>query len=406
MPESPTIYPESRKRNGVIVGWRVVIKKWPGGDPPFRSRSVPTEDAGKALAARLIKEWEAEQRVEHAKAAGGNDATLTLSEYFGLHRKAIYGDRVLGGRTAVGYDADWRLRIEPKFGARVIATITRREVRRWISELEAGPSTKHNTCTVLAKIFGYAERMEHVPEDPTFKLFDFVESPESSRLKRGDALELDEVIEMADTVDPHYRFLVLFLASSGLRINEALALTWADIRRMTEDRLEVTIDKQWERVGPSGGRRAIGDVKTVRAHRTIPVWMMPETREAFDAYQAKWGSDRRDYVFRTPSGVPVQDGPFRAKVWRPACDAVNRTHKIHGLRHFAVSFWIMANVNRYEIARWIGHADPGFTEKRYGHWFDRLKNEMMNPRYKAGMEAASRRLRGDDDPDMGVPAIA
>ena len=129
----------------------------------------------------------------------------------------------------------------------------------------------------------------------------------------------------------HAGIFVRFLAFTGLRISEARALTWADVR---SDRLVVP-----GRVTKNGRPRAVP--------------LVPALREPLERLRAlaSCGGPFSDYVL--PRAVP-------RKAIRSACRAVGLPMlSFHCFRHWFATKTIEAGVDVPTVARWLGHSDGG-----------------------------------------------
>jgi len=157
-------------------------------------------------------------------------------------------------------------------------------------------------------------------------------------------LTADEVSQLAQACLPHRHgpaiaALVRFLAETGVRVGEALALTWADLE------LE---------------GRALARVRTSKngEGRTVPL-----TEEAVQAARTR---------------LTQHTGPWHGlsqstlnHVFRAAREAVATTRGdaqvvVHTLRHTAASRLVRAGVSLPVVSAWLGHRDHRST-LRYVH---------------------------------------
>lgn len=135
--------------------------------------------------------------------------------------------------------------------------------------------------------------------------------------------------------------LVRFLAETGLRLGEALALEWKD--------LDLTGAKPGARVGSSKN----GDARWV-----------PLTHDAVHAARTRLSPESRGPWYRMSPSV-VQH------VFRFARNAVSSTRGdrevvLHALRHSAASRLVQAGVSLPVVSKWLGHRDHRST-LRYVH---------------------------------------
>jgi integrase len=162
---------------------------------------------------------------------------------------------------------------------------------------------------------------------------------------------------------------VPFLADTGLRIGEAAALRWRDVDTL---RGTVTVRETLVEVPaymtPDGTSVMIGPPKTRAGLRTVPT-LTDETAARLVARRAGAGPD--DFVWATPTGVPLRPKLWRSRVWRPAvlrAGLVDPQPTPHTLRHTAVALWIAAGTtDAYKLQRWAGHRSVTTIYRVYGH---------------------------------------
>lgn len=148
------------------------------------------------------------------------------------------------------------------------------------------------------------------------------------------------------------RALVLLLASTGLRIGEALALKPSDV-----DLDEGTVRVQKGKTSRQGGDSA----------RVVAV-VMPEAIDAL----GRWMDARANLdsvtghqrVFCTLDGRPMADAYVRQVLPRLAERAgiLGRVHA-HGLRHFYAATATKLGVPIFHVQRSLGHSNLGTTQQ-------------------------------------------
>jgi integrase len=152
------------------------------------------------------------------------------------------------------------------------------------------------------------------------------------------------------------------LVQSGLRISEAIGLTWADLDLESKPAL-LAVRRQIYR-----GR--VGPPKTRYGRRTIP--LSAGTAELLTRARARTEFDEdSDPVFATPRGTPHDVSNLRVRVLRPtAIRAGLEPVGFHVFRHTCASLLFDAGRNIKQIQEWLGHHDPGFTLSTYVHLID------------------------------------
>jgi integrase len=154
--------------------------------------------------------------------------------------------------------------------------------------------------------------------------------------------------------------LWLFLATTGCRLGEALALTWENVDLAAG---VVTINKAGQHIG---GEWTVTEPKTRSGIRTITL-----PREAIGAlrrqaeYRLAHGGGV--LVFANQSGAPLNRTTvahaMRVMCKRLAVPALSP----HGLRHLHASILLAEGLPLPEVSRRLGHANAGITASIYSH---------------------------------------
>jgi integrase len=208
-------------------------------------------------------------------------------------------------------------------------------------------------------------------------------------------LTREEVVRLADAIDPRYRALVFVLAYGGLRIGEAAALTTERVD-LAKRQLHVVQTVSWVKghhhlhePKTAAGRRKVGLPSLVAEELSTHLGRL-ETGEEFPP---SGGRERKRYqrlsfaseasakglAFPSLEGGYLQPTQFRARQFAPAVKAAGLDGlRIHDLRHTAVSFWIAQGADPKRIAARAGHASTSFTYDRYGNLFPDSEDDLMD----------------------------
>jgi integrase len=165
--------------------------------------------------------------------------------------------------------------------------------------------------------------------------------------------------------------LVHLLATTGLRISEAIALAWRNVQ-LDGSEPHITVRRAWV-------REQFGPPKSEHGRRTVPI---PHQRVvALRQHRARnpWATDD-DLVF-AHSGAPRLDPRRRREaVLRPenlrralrplAQEADVPWLGFHAFRHAFASMLIDDGRNIVQISRLLGHHSHGFTLGTYAHLMD------------------------------------
>jgi integrase len=276
----------------------------------------------------------------------------------------------------------------PTFGSATLAGVDRLAVREWVAALVEGglsPSRIRNAHQVLAQVFTAAVEGGRLARNPATGV----------RLPRRvdrEMLFLDaaQVEALADAIAPYYRVLVYFLAYTGLRFGEVVALKVGrlDLLRGTcevvESATEVGSRLEW-------GTTKTDERRTVR----LPRFLCDELA----AHLA--GRARDALVFAAPMDGPLRERKFLHGQLKPAARRAGLpgTLRAHDLRHTAASLLIRQGASVKAVQKTLGHRSAVVTLDRYGHlWPDELEDlaERLDRARAAAVAPSMRPIGGPD----------
>jgi integrase len=171
--------------------------------------------------------------------------------------------------------------------------------------------------------------------------------------------------------------LVVLAVSTGVRLGEALGVTWADIDL---ERRQMRIDKSLQRV--TGAGQVVSETKTRRSRRTIvlPVIAAEALRQQLSTQRSQrraFGHGWPDggFVFTSSNGRPldarnVQRG-FRRIVRRAKLPRM----RFHDLRHSCASLLLTQGVAPRVVMETLGHSRIAVTMDTYTHVMPALQHE-------------------------------
>lgn len=171
---------------------------------------------------------------------------------------------------------------------------------------------------------------------------DGVRVPKDHR-REGVFLTLAQVRAVAAATG-RYAALVWLLATTGLRIGEAVNLRVGDVD-VTRKRLRVTRAK-----GKRG--RDVGVPASVLAMLELE------------------GRGAGEWLFLNAIGGQVDVDHFRARWWSRGCKAAGVSARIHDLRHTAASLAIAQGADIKAVQTMLGHRTATLTLDTYGHLWE------------------------------------
>jgi integrase len=283
-----------------------------------------------------------------------------------------------------------RGRIMERFGDRLVAEITTRDVSRFLRDLDADGMTGRNVNkyrATLHAIFNYAIRPDTYSDlvsvnpvsatdrryQPPPAPLDHYERNEIEALaracergahratrnyKRRPVIESAEELAARAAEDQQDAAAFSLMFYSGLRLGELVALRWRNVRFLpdlsgvivtVEHALSADVEKT-----PKSGR-----------FRDVPV-ARPAAEALARLGQRDEFTSPDDYVFCNRFGQRLDGSALRRRYKRAAEAAGLRPVRLHGLRHAAGSVLARNGVSLVTIRDFYGHADLA-TTNRYLH---------------------------------------
>ena len=302
------------------------------------------------------------ERVVVSAALGEQSSTTeTFGEFFDdwLRNRRPY----LEPGTYRDYEIHGRKRLEtfrPIKLSRLSPTTIESWIARSVEEGRYAPKTINNSLATLVACLNDACRKGKLPRNPAAGV---------ARLPpvhvERDYLRLTEIPRYLDSCAAIYRPLAELLIATGMRISEALALTWQD----------VDFDNAAIRVLRSGKRDGDGSTKGDR-YRSVDFGPRLATAlgdlKSRHEEQAMTGAERA-LLFTTPPSptAPAErmDRTTVSRVWHKDAlsDAGLRDMPLHSLRHTAAAAWLTTGKPLMYVQRQLGHASITTTEQCYGH---------------------------------------
>jgi integrase len=221
--------------------------------------------------------------------------------------------------------------------------------------------TINNSLMVLRLALGHAEEDGLIARNPAASrpgARERIMLPAEHR--EMDYLRLDEIPRYLDACSALYRPLAEVLIACGLRISEALALTFRDV---DFDAGTLRVLRSSKREGPGStkgdrfrsvdfGSRIEGILRDLRARR--------EEHGTYKPTAAVYVDQEGDLLERR-----YVSGQMHKKALRRA--GLRKSLRLHDLRHTAAASWLACGLPLIYVQRQLGHASIKTTERAYGH---------------------------------------
>ncbi len=294
---------------------------------------------------------------EADRALGGAVDPRAGTVQFGDYVKRWLSSRELAPRTRELYGHLNKRLIAPTFANMPLARITPEAVRLWHSDLtsRAGALQAAKGYRLLRAVLNTAVADGLLLRNPCR-----IVGGGQERTPERPLVTPEQVLALAEAIEPRYRALVLLAGTGGLRLGELLGL-----RRDNVDTATAIVRIEEQATHLMSGERIVGPPKSAAGKRTV---VLPAiTVEALSAHLDQYTSvDDDALVFTDPSGQPLhKDALYKA--WRPARAAVGIEHAtIHDLRHAGATLAAWTGASTKELMARLGHASPR-AALRYQH---------------------------------------
>ncbi|HEX8743610.1 MAG TPA: site-specific integrase [Thermoleophilaceae bacterium] len=316
----------------------------------------------------LRDEFRAELRTGRARVEG-RAARATFAAIAGewlKREEQLVAVGELAPRTLEAYRSAVDGHLVPHFGAWQVRAITPDDLVAWHAEQRAAGAATwsiKNRWAALRLVLAYAVRRGYFEASPADQL------ERRERPRAGDArkrfLTDDEMAALLAATAPRYRAFVALGLFAGLRVSEAVGLTWGDV---DFDAGRIRVRHQLAR-GKAPTRVRI---KTPAGRRDV-VLMDGLASMLRRARLAAVFSDDGDPVLATANRTHVSarnaSRAFEQAVERAGLDGVT----YHVLRHTFASLLIAQGRDPVFVADQLGHADPAITMRVYAHLFREAK---------------------------------
>jgi len=373
----------------------------------------PTEAAAHEARQRLIGELKAGQLV--------STSNMTLRQWFKRWIATYEADPSTKPATLKNYRWAFEehilhslmvkqgqvVRVPQRWATRKLREITPDDVQEWVNgrlshiSVKTGqrmrPVTVAGLLRVLRIALGDAAKKQHV----AYNAAALVDGPKGASKPAPVHIEVGISDRIIDAFAGHQQLaaLVVLNARMGLRIGEALALTWHDF---DPDHHTLTIAKEVQRVAKPNADQLPDDepkshliVQPVKSAASHDVIHLPG--EVVDALLAqrdrvrlarrgageRWADPDPGLIFPGPFGElrdPVnvthlyQRHLQRVGLWAEVKAA--NAHKLHSLRHAAATDYIAHTGDVAGAAALLRHSQSAITEKFYSHAKDATRRRV------------------------------
>lgn len=328
-----------------------------------------------------------EQKIHHYGFSENGDELIS---HFMITWLNTYKKPFLKPITYILQERVVRLNIIPRWNKYRLKDINRTEYQQWINELikhYSEGTTRRIHSIFNSALFDAVNEYHILRENPAVKI-KIPRKVSTKELKFFTRVELDKFLDqVAEPVKNakykhsiQYYVLFTFMARTGLRIGEALALTWDDI-----DLVQNTVDVNKTLVYPLNSQPYLSTPKSKKSVRCIKL-------DDFTVNLIKKHRINRKEVvlmyenYKHPENNIVfyqQDGRWlRTNVVREYFKEICKRAKIpvlspHALRHSHAVHLLEAGANIKYVSERLGHASIKTTADTYLHVTKKIEDDAL-----------------------------
>ncbi len=258
-------------------------------------------------------------------------------------------------------------RLIPAVGPIYLKELSPSNVRQMVNALaDEGlkPGTLRNIRCPLSAACQQAVEDGIIPENPAAITIKGKSGNRASTVK----VSVAQARRLLDACRDSYLFPVWAICLyAGLRVGEALALTWADI---DFDERQISVRQNLTRVkAKSGMVRDFGTPKTEDSVRSVPI--AEELLEILQQHRDRSTGPVKPAGLLFPGKrkpkLPTSQTTALRNLYRALENAGMGLVRQHDLRHWCATLLIGSGVPVPTVAKILGHANPAITFKLYAH---------------------------------------
>ena len=310
-------------------------------------------------AAAQILDAEIQKRLTAAPSA---DHSLTLSGLVDLYRED-QKQNVKPSTYSRNYFACKRL-IDILGADTLVSRLNAGYVRKQFNSTGDENGTLNERLARLKALIRWGYKNDYIDDIRWLDKLDKSPDPEKKERLQEKFLESEELKRLLSSMSvPQWRLLTAFLALSGLRVGEAIALNLNDVD--THNRM-IHVSKTWDT-----NNELTTTAKTLSSSRDV--YMQDELLDlcrkikAFTLSENLRNGCKSDLLFCDPNGEHIVYTAYNKHLKENALRILGRRITPHALRHTHVALMAEAHVDLEIISRRLGHNSSKVTRDIYYH---------------------------------------
>lgn len=316
------------------------------------------------------------------------NGTEIVSQYF-LKWLEVFKKPYLKPITYSVQERNVRLNIVPRWGHYKLNEITRVEYQKWITELREHYSegTVRRIHSIMSTAINDAVHEFNIMRENPLQKIKIPKKKEHQKLQFFTKEQLDVFLSVAKPVKNskyqhsiQYQALFSLLARTGLRIGEALALTWDDLDLKAKT---ITVNKTL--VYPLNSTPYISTPKSKKSNRVVKLdndtfklmrKQLINQDEVILMYKNYMASDD-NLMFHQQDGRWLRTNVVR-EYFKEVCKRANLPIlSPHALRHSHAVHLLEAGANLKYVSERLGHASIKVTADTYLHVTEKIEDDAL-----------------------------
>lgn len=238
------------------------------------------------------------------------------------------------------------------------------KLNKYVNSMKTTKSNKVLLITILKSIYKYAFNVGYIDVNASTYLHveKGIQEKKTNKVNSIECLDIEKIEDITKYFDKEntINYLLITLVYTGMRVGEALALTWKDIDLK---RNMIDINKTLVYVN---GKYFIQEPKTIRSKRKIYVCdeVITVLKKQLEK-QDKQKITKESIVFCTKNNTYLNYNNVNKSLKRRLKDTKYSDIHLHTLRHIFTTIMLKNNVDVTKVSRILGHTNTNTTINIY-----------------------------------------
>ncbi|MBD2097745.1 site-specific integrase [Trichocoleus sp. FACHB-591] len=234
----------------------------------------------------------------------------------------------------------------------------------WLIRTQLGPRTLRDRLQLIRACCNWGASQGWLEVNPYARLR--LRNDSHKETKPFTFSEIAAILTGFEAIAPDYLPFVKFLFLTGVRISEAIGLTWGHV---DFDRQTITICESLSIDVTGNGYKRVRKTTKTGSIRHLP---MNEPLRVLLLSVSPTNPSPDALVFTSARGCVIDSGNFRERLWVKVLKQSGVPYrKIHTIRHTLISHAIEQGIPMTGVAYLAGHKDTRMVMQTYGHMVNR-----------------------------------